>query len=77
MVGHWVSDILITFCINNWQCEPHQQYQNQLKDDTRPLRNTNQILDCSGALAHMWLLCLQYVCFLLNQMYKPSLILYH
>ena len=33
----------------------------------------NVILDCTGAPAYCWLLCLFYVCFLLNNTYSDKL----
>jgi hypothetical protein len=34
---------------------------------------TNRILERTGAPAHLWLLCLQYVCYLLNHAYSMSI----
>jgi hypothetical protein len=36
-------------------------------------QSTNRILDCTGAPEHLWLLCLQYVCYLLNHKYNMSI----
>jgi hypothetical protein len=33
----------------------------------------NNIMDCTGAPAYLWLLCLMYVCFLLNNTFSVSL----
>jgi hypothetical protein len=34
---------------------------------------TNRILNRTGAPAHLWLLCLQYVCYLLNRTYNMTI----
>jgi hypothetical protein len=74
LVSHKVADILRPFCINNWQSEPHQQHQNPAESRYQTIKNwTNRILDRTRALAHTWLLALQYVCFLLNHMYNTTL----
>jgi hypothetical protein len=74
IVSHKVADILLTFCINNWQSEPRQQHPNPAERRYQTIKNwTNRILDRTGAPAHTWLLALQYVCFLLNHMYKTTL----
>jgi hypothetical protein len=74
IVSNKVANILHTFCINNWQSEPHQQHQNPAERRYQTIKNrTNRILDRTGAPAHTWLLALQYVCFLLNHMYNTTL----
>jgi hypothetical protein len=74
IVSHKVPDILRSFCINNWQSEPHQQHQNPVERRSQTIKNcTNRILDQTGAPAHTWLLAIQYVCFLLNHMYNETL----
>ena len=62
-----VHDILRAYCIGNWQSEPHQQHQNPAERRYQTVkRMTNTILDRVGAPAYTWLLCLMYVCFILN-----------
>jgi len=62
-----VQDILCTLFIGSWQSEPHQQHQNPAECRIQTVKTTaNTILDCSGAPA---LLCLLYICFLLNHTY--------
>jgi hypothetical protein len=74
IVSHKVADILRTFCINNWQSEPHQQHQNPAERRYQTIKNwTNRILDRTGAPPHTWLLALQYVCYLLNHLYNTNL----
>jgi hypothetical protein len=68
------SPLSATFCIGNWQSEPHQQHQNPAERRYQTIKNcTNRILDRTGAPANTWLLALQYVCFLLNHMYNATL----
>jgi hypothetical protein len=74
IVSHKVADILCSFCIDNWQSEPHQQHQNPAERRYQTIKNfTNRILDRTGAPAHTWLLALQYVCFLLSHLYNNTL----
>jgi hypothetical protein len=62
------------FCINKWQSEPHQHDQNPAEQRYQTVKNTtNCILDRTGAPAHLWLLCLQYVCYLPNHTYNMSI----
>ena len=62
-----IHDILRAYSIGNWQSEPHQQQQNPAERRYQTVkRMTNTILDRVGAPAYTWLLCLMYVCFILN-----------
>ena len=62
-----VLDILRAYQIGAWQSEPHQQHQNPAKRRYQTIKTmTNTILDCTGSPPSVWLLCLMYVCFLLN-----------
>jgi hypothetical protein len=69
-----VENVLRTFCIGSWQSEPHQQQQNPAERRFQTIKTTtNRILDRTGAPPSTWLLCLQYVCFLLNHTYNSTL----
>lgn len=69
-----VQNVLRTFCIGSWQSEPHQQQQNPAERRFQTIKTTtNRILDRTGAPDSTWLLCLQYVCFLLNHTYNSTL----
>jgi hypothetical protein len=58
---------ILSLHIATWQSEPHQQHQNPAERQYQNIKRLcNTILDCSGAPAYTWLLCLMYVCFLLN-----------
>jgi hypothetical protein len=50
IVSQKVADILPSFCINNWQSEPHQQNHNPAYQTIKSC--TNRILDRTGAPAH-------------------------
>ncbi len=70
-IGKKVLDILRTLFISGWQSEPHQQQQNPAKRRYQTIKNTaNCIMDCTGAPAYTWLLCLLYVCYLLNHTFN-------
>jgi len=69
-----VQDILRTLFIGNWQSEPHQQHQNPAECHFQTVKTTtNTILDHSGAPASTWLLCLLYICFLLNHTFCAAI----
>jgi hypothetical protein len=66
-ISEHVKQVLRPLHISTWQSEPHQQHQNPAKRQYQNIKQLcNTILDCSGAPAYTWLLCLMYVCFLLN-----------
>ncbi|MEL7196229.1 MAG: reverse transcriptase domain-containing protein [Bacteroidota bacterium] len=69
-----VKDILRTMFIGNWQSEPYQQHQNPAERRYQTVKSlANVILDRTSAPAHVWFLCLEYVCFLLNHTYCQSI----
>ena len=73
IVSNKVLDILRTFCIKNWQSEPHQQQQNPAERRFQTIKTAaNRVLDRSGAPPDTWLLCLKYVCYLLNHTYNMT-----
>jgi hypothetical protein len=60
-------NILRTLFIGHWQSEPHQQQQSPAERRIQTLKSLcNQVPDCTGADPSAWLLCLDYVCYLLN-----------
>jgi hypothetical protein len=66
-ISECVKQVLQPLHISTWQSEPHQQHQNPAKRQYQNIKQLcNTILDRSGAPAYTWLLCLMYVCFLLN-----------
>ena len=73
-ISNKVQDILRTLVIKSWQSEPHQQHQNFAERRYQTIKTVvNTILDRVGAPAYTWLLCLLYVCFLLNNVYNHTI----
>ena len=69
-----VVDILRSYKISDWQSEPHHQHQNYFERRYQVIKNyVNNIMNRVGAPAELWLLCLEYVCYLLNHLSCPSL----
>ena len=69
-----VLDYLRALVIGNWQSEPYQQHQNPTEccyQQAKTMMNT--IMDRTGSPAYLWLLCLMYVCFILNYTYNESI----
>ena len=63
-----VMDILRAYHISNWHSEPYHQNQNPSEWRYRTVKSwTNTVMNRSGALASCWLLCMIYVCYILNQ----------
>ena len=66
-ISNKVKDILRTYHIKDWQSEPYHQNQNLAENRYQTIKSwTNTIMNRTGASADTWLLCLKYVCFLLN-----------
>ena len=62
-----VLDILRALCIGQWTSEPHHQNQNTMERRYQTAKRlTNMAMDRSGCPPSCWLLCLQYVCLVLN-----------
>jgi hypothetical protein len=66
-ISERVKQVLRPLHISTWQSKPHQQHQNPAERQYQNIKRLcNTILDRSWAPAYTWLLCLMYVCFLLN-----------
>ena len=66
-ISNKVMDILRAYHISNWHSEPYLQNQNPAEWRYRTIKSwTNTVMNRSGAPANCWLLCLIYVCYLLN-----------
>lgn len=62
-----VLDILRSMFIQDWQSEPHHQWQNFAENRWQTVQNmANNILSRTGAPDSSWLLCLQWICYILN-----------
>jgi hypothetical protein len=68
-ISNCVKEILRALIIDDWQSEPHHLHQNfaERRYDTVKTR-VNIIMNRTGCPAFGWLLCLMYVCFLLNHL---------
>ena len=74
-ISNKVKDILRMFYSSSWHSEPYHQNQNATEWCYRNIKAwTNTILSRSGAPAICWLLCMSYVCYLLNHISCESLI---
>ena len=73
-ISNKVLDILRALCISSWQSEPYQQHQNPAERRYQTIKTmANTILDRTGSPGYLWLLCLMYVCFLLNHTASAAL----
>ena len=62
-----ILDILRALCIGQWTSEPHRQNQNTMERRYQTAKRlTNLAMDRSGCPPSCWLLCLQYICLVLN-----------
>ena len=66
-ISNKVMDILRAYHISNWHSELYHQNQNPAEWRYRTIKSwTSTVMNRSGAPANCWLLCLIYVCYLLN-----------
>ena len=66
-ISNKVMDILRAYHISNWHSEPYHLNQNPAEWRYRTIKSwTNTVMNRSVAPANCWLLCLIYVCYLLN-----------
>ena len=66
-ISKTVMDILRAYHISNWHSEPYQQNQNPAEWRYRTIKSwTDTVMNRSGAPANCWLLCMIYVCYILN-----------
>ena len=72
-ISRKVKAILRNLFIRCWQSEPYKQQQNPAERRFQTVKRiTNNVLDRTGAPAFTWLLCLMYVCYLLNHSYNET-----
>ena len=73
-ISNKVMDILRQYHISNWHSEPYHQNRNPSEWRYWTIKScTNTVMNRSGAPANCWLLCLIYVCYLLNHIACSSL----
>ena len=66
-ISNKVMDVLREYHMSNWHSEHYHQNQNHAEWRYRTIKSwTNTVMNRSGAPANCWLLCLIYVCYLLN-----------
>ena len=66
-ISNKVMDILRAYHISNWHSETYHQNQNPAEWRYRTINAwANTVMNRSGAPANSWLICLIYVCCLLN-----------
>ena len=69
-----VTDLLHSLFIQDYQSEPYHQHQNKAENHFGlDKRYTNTVMNTSGCPACCWLLCLQYICVVLNHLASPTL----
>ena len=69
-----VADLLRSLFIKQYESEPYHQYQNKAEQRYGVVkRYINTLMNLTGAPAHCWLLCMLYVCNLLNATASPAL----
>ena len=68
-----VTDLLRLLFIQDYQSEPYHQHQIKAENCFGlAKRYTNTVMNTSGCPACCWLLCLQYICVVLNHLAFPS-----
>ena len=69
-----MADLLRSLFIKQYESEPYHQHQNKAEQHYGVVkRYMNTLMKLAGAPAHCWLLCLFYVCSLLNATASPFL----
>ena len=69
-----VADLLRILFIKQHESEPYHQHQNKAEQRYGVVkRYINTLINLTGAPAHCWLLCMLYVCHLLNATKSPAL----
>ena len=73
-ISKQVTDLLRSLFIQDYQSEPYHQHQNKAENRFGlAKRYTNTVMNTSGCPAFCWLLCLQYICVVLNHLASPTL----
>ena len=69
-----VTGLIRSLFIQDYQSEPYHQHQNKAENCFGlAKRYTNTVMNTSGCTACCWLLCLQYICVVLNHLASPTL----
>ena len=69
-----ITDLLCSPFIQDYQSEPCHQHQNKAENCFGLAKHyTNTVMNTSGCPAFCWLLCLQYICVVLDHLAFPTL----
>ena len=69
-----VTDLLCSLFIQDYQSEPYHQHLNKAENCFGLAKHyTKTVMNTSGCPACCWLLCLQYICVVLNHLASPTL----
>jgi Reverse transcriptase (RNA-dependent DNA polymerase) len=69
-----VKKIMRALCIDDWQSEPYHQHQNYAERRYATIKaKANLIMNRTGAPAQTWLLCIEYICYIMNHMSSENL----
>ena len=73
-ISKQVTDLLRSLFIQDYQSVPYHQHQNKAENRFGLAKHyTNTVMNTSGCPACCWLLCLQYICVVLNHLASPTL----
>lgn len=73
-ISRRVKDLLRKFCIDEWNSEPHFQWQNFAERIIQELKKyVNWVLNTSGAPPEAWFLALEYVVYIWNRTARKRL----
>ena len=73
-ISQQVTDLLRSLFIQDYQSEPYHQHQNKAENRFELAKcYTNTVMNTSGCPAFCWLLCLQYICVVLNHLASSTL----
>jgi hypothetical protein len=73
-ISRRVKDLLRKFCIDEWNSEPHFQWQNFTERIIQEMKKyVNWVLNTSGAPPEAWFLALEYVVYIWNRTARKRL----
>ena len=73
-ISNRVKDLLRKFCVDDWNSEPHYQWQNYAERIIQEMKKyVNWVLNTSGAPPEAWFFALEYVVFIWNRTARKSL----
>ena len=73
-IGRAVHEILRMYAIKDFQCEPHHQHQNSAERRIQEVKKmSNQLMDRTNTPPNLWLLCVNYVIYILNRLSTESI----